>query len=98
MTTNRKPPRSPGRPAGSPNVKDAVIVQPSRCLKCGSSRRGPYQNTQRRDYRGTGTEFVEIIYRRCQCLDCEQWRVDREHVYEGRPRDDDQLDQANAAA
>lgn len=83
MTTNRKPPRSPGRPPGAPNVKDVVTVEPSRCQTCGSSKRSPYQNTTRRDYRGTGTKFAEIVYRRCQCLDCEQWRIDREFVYEG---------------
>lgn len=83
--SKRKPtgesPKPTGRPSGAKNITDKAEVIASRCQKCGSTHRSQYQNTQRRDFAKAGTPFSEIIYRRCQCLDCLQWRVDSEKVY-----------------
>ncbi|WP_254512865.1 hypothetical protein [Anatilimnocola floriformis] len=92
MTTNRnkKSPRSTGRPPGSPNVKEVVDVEPSRCPKCKSSERGPYLNTTRREFKGAGTPFCALLFRRCQCLNCGQIRIDRTPVYEATEPDEPQ--------
>ena len=66
------------------NARDIVVVDASRCKKCGSSRRTKYANPDRRDYSGAGLDFVAIIYRTCRCLDCGQARRDQEMVYAPR--------------
>ena len=81
-------PKKPGRPPGS-NIKrrPAVDVTPSRCPKCGSTRRAPYSGTARVvNHSGVfaGHPYNRVIFRRAKCLDCGQWRVDREWVNEGR--------------
>lgn len=70
-----------GRPPGAKTIKDIAEVMPSRCTKCGSSRRTEYSNTDYRDYAGAGLQFVGIYYRSCKCLDCGQSRRDLEKVY-----------------
>jgi predicted Zn-ribbon and HTH transcriptional regulator len=73
--------RKRGRPKGSTNVTDHVIVEPSRCKGCGSSRRTKYENPMRVDFSGSGLDCVAIVYRTCRCLDCGQARRDQEKVY-----------------
>lgn len=82
-TASTKQP-GPGRPQGSKNISDVVRVEPSRCVKCGSSKRSAYANSDYRDYAGAGLPYIGMWHRRCQCVDCGQWRVDREPVYEGK--------------
>ncbi len=77
-------PKKRGRPPGAKTIKNISEVMPSRCSKCGSSRRSDYQNTDYRDYSGAGLMFVGIYYRSCRCLDCGQSRRDREKVYDSR--------------
>lgn len=68
-----------GRPKGSENTSDIVNVEPSRCKTCKSTRRGAYAGTANvHEYSGEhdGNPFNRIVRRRCQCLDCGQWRFD----------------------
>ena len=83
LPMNRK---RPGRPKGSPNISAKVVVEPSRCPACGSSRRTKYENPVRVDFSGSGLECVAIVYRTCRCLDCGQARRDQEKVYGPRGR------------
>lgn len=68
--------RKPGRPKGSKSIIAEVMVQPSRCPKCGSSLRTNYVGTQRIGMSGDG--FTVVIRRRCRCKECGLQRVDRE--------------------
>jgi len=78
--------RRPGRPKGSKggNV-DTVTVEPSRCPRCGSTRRSDYYGKTEQTFRGEhgGRPFTHIVRRRTKCLDCGQTRIDR--AYENRP-------------
>jgi hypothetical protein len=76
-----------GRPPGAKNIKEYADVVPSRCKKCGSSRRSPYHNARYDDHTGEGLPFVGIHYRPCKCLDCGQARIDKEPVYEASSQD-----------
>jgi hypothetical protein len=73
--------KRPGRPKGSANIDVSVLVEPSRCPKCGSSQRTKYENPKRIDFPCSGLDCVAIIYRTCKCLDCGQARRDLEKVY-----------------
>lgn len=77
--------RGPGRPKGSTggNV-DVITVEPSRCRRCGSTRRSDYYGKTEQAFRGehNGQPFTHIVRRRTKCLDCGQIRVDR--AYENR--------------
>jgi hypothetical protein len=73
--------RRRGRPRGSTNITALAEAVPSRCPRCGSSRRTKYENPYRRDYSGSGLEYIAIFYRACRCLDCGQARRDQEKVY-----------------
>ena len=78
--------RGPGRPKGSTNADaDVIIVEPSRCRRCGSTRRGDYYGKTEQTFQGVhnGQPFTHIVRRRTKCLDCAQCRVDR--AYENRP-------------
>ena len=79
-------PKKPGRPPGSKTRKHpAPDATPSRCPKCGSTRRAPYSGRPRIvNHSGVfaGHPYNRIIFRRTKCLDCGQWRVDREWVWE----------------
>lgn len=85
-----------GRPKGSPNTSSQVHVLPSRCETCGSTKRGPYNGHKViSEYAGNheGQEYTHIIRRRCQCLDCGQWRIDlsfENHPDGGSPDPDDE--------
>ena len=78
--------KRPGRPKGSGNPPAAVItVEPSRCPRCGSTRRGDYYGKTEQAFQGehNGQPFTHIVRRRTMSLDCRQTRVDR--AYENRP-------------
>lgn len=73
-----------GRPAGAKNITDTVDVDPSRCPSCGSTRRSAYYgepNVQEFAGERDGQPFNRIVRRRCQCLDCEQFRIDRSYEF-----------------
>ena len=75
--------RRPGRPKGSKNATDVVIVERSHCPKCGSSRRSEYWGKVVNRCAGLwadGTPYTAIIRRRCRCLDCGQVRIDKEYL------------------
>lgn len=74
-------PKKPGRPEGAKNATEIVHIEPSRCKKCGSSRRSAYRGSRTQRF-GSGTAMTAIIFRHCTCLNCGQSRVDREPVYE----------------
>ena len=76
-----------GRPKGSRNNKRlaGADIRRTRCPKCGSTRRSPY--TQKRELDATGMDsdgriYQSVKWRRTQCKKCDQWRDDRELVYE----------------
>lgn len=73
--------RRPGRPKGSTNIDVSVLVEPSRCPRCGSSQRTKYENPNRIDFPGSGLDCIAIVYRTCRCVDCGQARRDQEKVY-----------------
>ena len=64
---------------------DVITVEPSRCKRCGSTRRGDYYGKTEQAFRGehNGQPFTHIVRRRTKCLDCGQVRIDR--AYENRP-------------
>lgn len=82
------PPKPPlGRPAGAPNIKTEVDVEPSRCKKCGSTERTAYfgvPEVQEFDGLHEGEPYTHIVRRRCRCKRCEQVRIDRH--YENRKK------------
>lgn len=85
MTTDKPKSKKPrGRPAGRGNITATADVTPSRCPKCQSSRRGAYRKTYERRF-GAGTNPAGMIYRRTQCLDCGQQRIDREPIFDATP-------------
>jgi hypothetical protein len=72
-----------GRPKGSKNAVDVVVVERSHCPKCGSACRSEYWGklVQRcAGLRADGTPYTAIIRRRCRCLDCGQVRIDKEYA------------------
>ena len=74
-------PRKRGRPKGSRSKKvESVVVQESRCTKCGSTRRSKYINKRVLRLSGVrpdGTVYESVTWRRTKCLDCDQWRDDK---------------------
>ena len=77
--------KRPGRPKGSGHPPaDVITVDPSRCRRCGSTRRSDYYGKTEQAFRGehNGQPFTHIVRRRTRCLDCGQLRVDR--AYENR--------------
>ena len=72
-----------GRPKGSKNAVDVVVVERSHCPKCGSARRSEYWGRLAQKcpgLRADGTPYTAIIRRRCRCLDCGQVRIDKEYA------------------
>jgi len=78
-----EPKAKPGRPKGSKNAVDVVVVERSHCPKCGSARRSEYWGRMVQkcpSLRADGTPYTSIIRRRCRCLDCGQVRIDKEYL------------------
>jgi len=87
MATKTKQPirKGPGRPKGSgQSPPDFVNVEPSRCKRCGSTRRSDYYGKTEQAHRGeyNGRPYTHIVRRRTKCVDCGQLRIDR--FYENR--------------
>ena len=81
----RRAARRPGRPKGSKGGSvDLITVEPSRCNRCGSTRRSDYYGKTEQAFQGehNGQPFTHIVRRRTRCLDCAQTRIDR--TYENR--------------
>ena len=80
----RPGPAGPGRPVGSRNEPDppVCVVEPSRCLKCGSMTRSDYWGKVVRECTGmhNGRPYSRVVWRRCRCLACGQTRVDKEYL------------------
>jgi hypothetical protein len=84
--TKRTTRKGPGRPKGSTRtVPDFVNVEPSRCKRCGSTRRSDYYGKTEQAFQGeyNGRPYTHIVRRRTKCLGCGQIRIDR--TYENRP-------------
>lgn len=78
---NGEAPRPPGRPAGSGHRDYRVCnVELSACPDCGCTERTPYEQTQQIESSGPaehGNLREVVVLRRCRCLHCGQYRVDR---------------------
>jgi hypothetical protein len=90
MTNDQAPLTKKGRPKGSTNREvEQVAVPATACPKCGSTRRAPYFNRREIPYAGTcfltGQVYTSIIVRRCSCVDCGQFRDDRQLVNQPSP-------------
>ena len=84
--TTKKKTTKRGRPKGSrTKAVDIVDMTRTKCRKCGSTKRSRYLSKREWKVSGKhpdGWTFRGIIWRRCQCLDCGQWRDDREFLPE----------------
>lgn len=67
-----------------------ATTSPTRCRKCGSTRRTAYHGTTTRAITGidptTGQPYTHVIWSRTACLDCGQHRMDKRS--ENRPDGD----------
>lgn len=75
-----------GRPPGAENrAYDTVDKTVTRCKKCGSTDRSEYKKRHEDKLNITlnspvdGHPYNVIIYQRCKCLACGQWRKDRSY-------------------
>ncbi len=85
MTKNTMTKRKPGRPKGS---KDSipVYVTNTRCRKCHSTRKRTLRIIRQRPLSGTddnGGPYNRVVWRRVQCANCGQHRVEIERHYDG---------------
>ena len=76
-----QPKRKPGRPKGSKNLQidDRVTVELSRCKQCQSTERSSYgDHPTVHEITGVhnGQPYKRMVWRRCRCLNCGQWRID----------------------
>lgn len=67
---------------GKKTRKESVVVEASvtSCPVCGSIRRSEYHGTVTHEISGIteeGAEFTHVIWKRCECLDCGQHRIDK---------------------
>jgi hypothetical protein len=71
-----------GRPKGQTKEKVTVIVEHSKCPKCGSVERSNYNNIITYDIVGihNGIEYVRVVFRSTKCLSCGQIRKDKSFV------------------
>ena len=77
--------RRPGRPKGSRN-SEAVRAVNTRCGKCLSTRKKAVRIVQERPISGTddkGRPYNRMVWRRVQCANCGQHRVEIERHYDG---------------
>lgn len=76
-------PLGPGRPPGSPNRDfDIVEAHLTKCRRCGSTSRSAYQGRPEKARMNHSDKTIVIIWRRCKCLGCGQWRKDKYQVEE----------------
>ena len=73
-----------GRPKSARNKDvDIVPIKRVRCVQCDSVARTKYQQRRSLDVSGISPEgyiFRQVIWRRCQCKACGQWRDEKEYV------------------
>jgi len=75
--------RGRGRPKGSKNAVDVVLVVRGRCLACGSLARSRYWGYDVKTCAGTdsqGQGYSYIRRRRCRCLACRRVRIEKEYL------------------
>jgi hypothetical protein len=79
MSKKQSPPATRPQSPATPSPATLATVEPSRCKKCGSTRRADYHHTHTVDGGGEfhGQPFSRVVFRRTACLDCGQARVDR---------------------
>jgi len=79
--------RRPGRPKGSRDAAP-VHVANTRCRKCHSTKKKALRIVQERAITGTddkGRPYSRVVWRRVQCANCGQHRVEIERHYDGDP-------------
>lgn len=78
-----RPATKRGRPAGAKSREyDSATVVPSRCQRCGSTKRTPYTKRHILTCGGqrsptTGLAYNLVVLRWTSCEECDQHRVDR---------------------
>jgi len=85
MTDKTTTKRRPGRPKGS-KPTTAVCVTNTRCGKCQSTRKKVLRIVKERPFSGTddkGHPYNRVVWRRVQCANCGQHRVEIERHYDG---------------
>ena len=85
MTDKTTTKRRPGRPKGSRNT-EAVRVTNTRCGKCQSTKKKAIRIVREWSYGGTddkGHPYSRTVWRRVQCANCGQHRVEIERHYDG---------------
>lgn len=77
MARSQKQSQKPARGPARKYVTAVAIV--SRCPRCKSTERSPYENSHEHAVVGeeNGQPYDTVIWRTCRCLKCGQWRVDR---------------------
>lgn len=77
--------RSKGRPTGAKTVdRDLVDTVATRCRVCNSTERTDYHQVTRIEGSGQapdGKPYSAVSLRPTQCLNCGQYRTDREYEY-----------------
>ena len=73
--------RRPGRPKGAKTKqRDVAVGTLTRCKGCGSTDREPYTGVREMNHEGVdddGNAFNVITWKRTQCSNCGQNRVDQ---------------------
>ena len=85
MTNKTTTKRRPGRPKGSKD-SDPVRVTNTRCGKCHSTNKKAIRIVRERPYSETddkGRPYSRMVWRRVQCANCGQHRVEIERHYDG---------------
>ena len=85
MVKKKKTERGPGRPKGSQRTTTVYVTNP-RCAKCHSTRKKALRIVQQRPISGTdekGRPYNRVVWRRVQCANCGQHRVEIERHYDG---------------
>jgi len=85
MTNKTTTGRRPGRPKGSRDAAP-VHVANTRCGKCQSTKKKAIRITRELSISGTddkGRPYNRIVWRRVQCSNCSQHRVEIERHYDG---------------
>ena len=87
MEENTTTRRKPGRPKGSRDAA-AVHAANTRWKKCLSTKKKALRIVQERPISGTddkGRPYNRVVWRRVQCANCGQHRVEIEKHYDGDP-------------
>ena len=77
--------RRPGRPKGSQSTTTVYVTNP-RCEKCQSTKKKVLRIVRDRSVSETddkGRPYNRVVWRRVQCANCGQHRVEIERHYDG---------------